>query len=337
MKVLGIETSCDETSAAVIETRGVEERKILSNIVATQIEFHQPYGGVVPEIASRQHIESIAHVVAKALDEAGTTLNAIDGIAATYTPGLLGALLVGLQYGKSLAFALKKPFIGVHHLEGHIHSVGLEEEVTFPYLGLIVSGGHTHLYLVKGLGEYQCLGATRDDACGEAFDKVAKLLNLGYPGGPEIQKTAVNGNINAFSFTRPKLGEASFDFSYSGIKTACLLKVKEQNGNLSPNFIRDLAASFQEAATGFLIERIEKSVKQHKIKTIAVVGGVAANRCLREKLKKMEGNIVDRCHIPPISLCTDNAAMIAYVGAQYLAKGVTSPLSLNAVATKNLC
>ncbi|OGQ37580.1 MAG: tRNA (adenosine(37)-N6)-threonylcarbamoyltransferase complex transferase subunit TsaD, partial [Deltaproteobacteria bacterium RIFCSPLOWO2_01_44_7] len=224
MKVLGIETSCDETAIAV-----VEGKKILSNVVASQAAAHAPYGGVVPEIASRHHVENLPVILEMALKEANISLEKIDAVAATHTPGLLGALLIGLQFGKSLAFALQKPFIGVNHLEGHLASVFLEnEELEYPYLGLIVSGGHTHLYLVKEFGCYQLLGATRDDACGEAYDKIAKMLGLGFPGGPLLDKTATRGNPKAFRFTQPKVGEC-LDFSFSGFKTAALLFVQKQN------------------------------------------------------------------------------------------------------------
>ena len=370
MKVLGIETSCDETAIAV-----VEGKKILSNVVASQAAAHAPYGGVVPEIASRHHVENLPVILEMALKEANISLEnihelvnlavrydheepplgieklleeaalqsdqdeldeKIDAVAATHTPGLLGALLIGLQFGKSLAFALQKPFIGVNHLEGHLASVFLEnEELEYPYLGLIVSGGHTHLYLVKEFGCYQLLGATRDDACGEAYDKIAKMLGLGFPGGPLLDKTATRGNPKAFRFTQPKVGEC-LDFSFSGFKTAALLFVQKQNGNTSQQFVQDLAASFQEAATNFLLDRLVKATKQYKLKKWAIVGGVAANSALRKKIAAVSSEYDCRTFIPSLPLCGDNGAMIAYVGSQYLKKGFASPFSLNAQATSEL-
>lgn len=336
MKVLGIETSCDETAAAVVEGRA-----ILSNVVASQHAVHAPFGGVVPELASRHHLEALPFVVNRALAEANLTLNDIDAVAATYAPGLLTALLVGLQYAKSLSFALNKPFVGVHHLEAHLHSVFLEHpRFDHPFLGLIVSGGHTHLYRVEGLGRYQLLGRTRDDAAGEAYDKVAKLLELGYPGGPRLDKLAGEGNKQAFRFTRPKMGQkmgnSSLDFSFSGIKTACLLQVQRQNGNLSSQFKKDMAASFQETVTDILIRRLDEALLRCGLKKIAVAGGVAANSELRKKLQRLgeEKNLV--LAIPSMPLCTDNAAMIAFVGGLYAEEKKFTPLSQNAFATCDL-
>lgn len=331
MKILGIETSCDETAAAVVENDTIQ-----SNIVESQFHFHEPFGGVVPEIASRSHIEVLPQIVAKALAGAKTSLQEIDGIAATYTPGLLPALLTGLQYAKSLSFALKKPFSGVNHLEGHLHAIFLEKQnVEYPFLGCVVSGGHTHLYLVKDFGKYETLGATRDDACGEAFDKVAKLLGLGFPGGPKLDICAQKGNPKAFRFTTPKLGKGSLEFSFSGLKTACLLKVKKE-GELSENFVQDLAASFQETATQFLMNRLLEAAKKYKLNRWVVCGGVAANSSLRQKLKSLTETENYQIFIPSISLCTDNAAMIAYVGGRQLKKQISSPLSLNAKAYTQL-
>lgn len=331
MKILGVETSCDETAIAI-----VEGKRILANIVSSQSKVHAPFGGVVPEIASRHHIENIPLVLDEALHQADLNLTQIDGVAATYAPGLLGALLVGLQYGKSLAFALNKPFVGVNHLEAHINSVFLEnKEVTYPFLALTVSGGHTHLFLVKEFGRYELLGGTRDDACGEAYDKVAKLLGLGYPGGPLIDKRAPLGNPKAFRFTKPKL-KGVFDFSFSGIKTACLLEVQKQNGKLSENFINDMCASFQEAAIGFLIDRLVFASHQLKVHNWVICGGVSANQGLRKKLETASKENDCRYFIPSIPLCTDNGAMIAYVGGRYLENGKHSPFSLNAQACSEL-
>ncbi len=356
MKILGIETSCDETAVAV-----VEGRKILSNIIASQGAVHAPFGGVVPEIASRHHIENLPAVLETALSKAQTRLSEIDVVAATYTPGLLPALLIGLQFGKALAFALKKPFIGVNHLEGHLNSVFLDDPLTptlgsaplapqvpralrlashkgrgsdidYPFLGFIVSGGHTHLYKVEAFGKYKLLGATRDDAAGEAFDKVAKLLGLGYPGGPRLDKIAQEGDPHAFRFTKPKLGDESLEFSFSGYKTAALLHVQKQNGNLSQNFVADLAASFQHAVTDFLIDRLSAAGRRHRLNNWVVTGGVAANKGLRQKLATFSKEAPCNLFLPPMELCTDNGAMIAYVGGEYGKRKKHSPLSLNAVA-----
>lgn len=331
MKILGIETSCDETAVGI-----VEDRHILSNVVASQAKIHAPFGGVVPEIASRYHVENLPIIIQEALDKAQLFFHDIEGITATYTPGLLGALLVGLQYAKALSLALKKPFVGVNHLEGHLNAVFLEKEVGYPYIGLIASGGHTHLYRVQNFGQYECLGATRDDACGEAYDKVAKLLGLGYPGGPLLEKEASQGNPQAFRFTKPKLKEASLDFSFSGVKTACLLEVKKQNGNISKQFRQDLAASFQEMVTSFLLDRLAQATEKYRIKRVVVTGGVAANQTLRKKLSDWANEANVSCLLPSIPLCTDNGAMIAYVGGQYLKRNKTSPLSLNALASSEL-
>ncbi|MBI4224490.1 MAG: tRNA (adenosine(37)-N6)-threonylcarbamoyltransferase complex transferase subunit TsaD [Deltaproteobacteria bacterium] len=332
MKILGIETSCDETAAAV-----VAEGKILSNVVASQTAAHAPFGGVVPEIASRHHVENLPAIVKEALRQAGCSLTDIDGIAATHTPGLLGALLVGLQYAKSLAFALNKPFVGVNHLEGHLNALFLEQnEIDYPYLGLIVSGGHTHLYRVKGFGHYELLGATRDDAAGEAFDKVAKLLGLGYPGGARLEALAAGGNPEAFRFTQPKMGNGTLDFSFSGVKTACLLQVKNQNGRLSEQFQKDLAAGFQEMVTNFLRERAAQAAKKYDLQNIVVSGGVACNQTLRQKLQGLARQEGLKISFPSPSLCTDNGAMIAYVGGEYLKRKQPSPWSLNARASSEL-
>lgn len=333
MKILGIETSCDETSAAI-----VDGRKVLSNVISSQGSIHSPFGGVVPEIAARHHVENLPHIIETALREAGLTLSDIDGIAATHAPGLLGALLVGLQYGKSLAFALGKPFVGVHHLEAHLHSVFLEhEEVEYPFIGFIVSGGHTHLYHVSEFGIYRLLGATRDDAVGEAFDKVAKLLGLGYPGGPRIDALAGRGDKTRFRLTEPRLKQGGpFDFSFSGVKTACLLLAKKEPQPLTEKFKADLAASFQEMATDYLVKRLTQALEKFQVNHCVIAGGVAANSGLRAKLARLSEEKSVRCFIPSIPLCTDNGAMIAYIGGRYLEQGISSPLHLNAFAQKPL-
>ena len=344
MKILGIETSCDETAVAV-----VEGRRILSNVIVSQNAAHAPFGGVVPEIASRHHIENLPAILEEALQQSNVRLAEIDAVAATFTPGLLPALLIGLQFAKSLAYALKKPFIGVNHLEGHLNSVFLDDPspqpsptrgegvpIEYPFLGLIVSGGHTHLYKVEEFGKYKLLGCTRDDAAGEAYDKVAKLLGLGYPGGPKLDKVAQLGNPKAFRFTKPKLGEDSLEFSFSGYKTAALLHVQKQNGDLSQNFVQDLAASFQEAVTDVLLDRIVAASRRHDLKNWVIAGGVAANKALRAKLETDAQENGCRQYVPPLNLCTDNGAMIAYVGGRHLENKKYSPLSLNAVAYSEL-
>lgn len=332
MKILGIETSCDETAAAV-----VDGRKVLSNVISSQASIHSPFGGVVPEIASRHHVENLPQIVETALREAGLLLSDIDGIAATHAPGLLGALLVGLQYGKSLAFALGKPFIGVHHLEAHLHSVFLEqEEIEYPFIGFIVSGGHTHLYHVPEFGCYQLVGSTCDDAVGEAYDKVAKLLGLGYPGGPRLDALAGRGDKTRFRLTEPRLKQGAFDFSFSGVKTACLLLTKKESRPLPEKFKADLAASFQEMATDYLVKRLAQALEKFQLNRCVVAGGVAANSALRAKLARLSEKKSIRFFIPSVPLCTDNGAMIAYTGGRYLEQGISSPLHLNAFAQQPL-
>ncbi len=335
MRVLGIESSCDETACAVIS--GDE---VLSNVVATQHEVHERYGGVVPELASRRHMENIVPIIRAALDEADLSMDDIDGVAVTHAPGLLGSLLVGLSAAKSIAYARDLPLVGVNHLEGHLNAASLEfGELPLPYVGLVVSGGHTSLYLVKGFGDYELMGATRDDAAGEAFDKVAKLLGLGYPGGPAIDKVSREGDPKAFRFTKPRFNsEESLDFSFSGIKTACLLKKREVEaaGRLDRTFVANLAASFQEAVVGILVERLIEAAKRSKAKAVVLAGGVAANGRLREVLAERAAAEGLEPFIPPMNLCTDNAAMIAYVGRKHLEAGERSDLKLNAVANREI-
>ncbi len=342
MLVLGIESSCDETAAAV-----VKDRRLLSSLVATQDEVHAKYGGVVPELASRRHMESVIPLTRGALSKAGVSIGDVDGIAVTCAPGLLGSLLVGIQFAKGIAFAAGKPIIGVNHLEGHLNAVRLErEDVPYPHIGLLVSGGHTSLYLVKGFGEYKLLGATRDDAAGEAFDKVAKLLNLGYPGGPIIDRLSEKGNPNAFRFTTPKFdhsakfgsGNPHLDFSFSGIKTAVLLNHRDQSakGAVSDQYVADLVSSFQEAVVRFLTDRAMAAANQTGARAVVLAGGVAANRHLRKRLEQRCAEANLECFIPSFGLCTDNAAMVAYVGARHLENGRKSDMSLNAVANQEI-
>ncbi len=339
MRILGIESSCDETAAAI-----VENGTIRSSIIATQHDVHERFGGVVPELASRRHLENIVPVIEGALADAQMTFADLDGIAVTYAPGLAGSLLVGLAAAKGIAFAQGLPLIGVNHLEGHLNAAALEcDDIVAPYVGLVVSGGHTSLYLVHGFGDYQLLGATRDDAAGEAFDKVAKLLGLGYPGGPAIDRAAERGNPLAFRFTPPKFRDASpFDFSFSGIKTAVLLLHKKQAQTTTNDpgeqeaFVCDLAASFQEAVVRILVDKVIEAATAHGAKTVVLAGGVAANRQLRQRLADKAQAAGIRAVIPPMALCTDNAAMIAHVGMLRLARGETSPLTLGVTANQEI-
>jgi N6-L-threonylcarbamoyladenine synthase len=330
MFVLAIETSCDDTGAAVI----LDGRKILSNVVSSQISIHQKYGGVVPELASRRHIESIVPIVTEALETAKVKLKDINGIAVTQGPGLVGSLLVGLSFAKSLAFATGLPFVGVNHIEAHLSAIFLEENPPrFPFIGLVVSGGHTSLFRVDGFGKYKRLGQTRDDAAGEAFDKVAKLLGLGYPGGPIIDELSKSGNPRAIRFPRPSLGKNSLDFSFSGLKTAVVNYVKsnpEPTGGYPEDLIWDIVSSFQEAVVDVLVKKTLQATQLQGLRRVVLSGGVAANRHLREKIKEEASLQKVKVYIPPPSFCTDNAAMVGVVGYEYLKRGIRSPLSLNA-------
>ena len=303
--VLGIDTSCDDTGIGIV--RG---SKVLANVVASQTALHARYGGVMPEQASREHLNVIDAVLQKALDDAGVSLKEVDAVAATFGPGLVGALLVGLTYGKSLAWSLDKPFIPVHHLEGHIASSLADSTLEPPFLCLIASGGHTSLFDVRAWGNYKELGKTRDDAAGEAFDKVARLLGLGYPGGPALSRAAENGADNAFKFTRPLQGQKGFDFSFSGLKTAAAVLLQKEPD--AP--VNDVAASFEKTVVESLVEVSSRAAKHTGYKDIVVAGGVAANKRLKEAFGTL-GLIV---HFPPLSLATDNGAMIALAAQQSL-------------------
>jgi len=329
MLVLAIESSCDETSAAVVR----DGRQVLSNIIASQVDVHARYGGVVPELASRKHVEAISIVIQEALEKAGVTLQDIEGIAVTRGPGLVGALLVGLSTAKAMAFALDIPLVGVHHIEGHILSPLLEQDISFPYLGLAVSGGHTHLYRVDGIGDYAILGRTLDDAAGEAFDKVAKLLGLGYPGGQVIDRLAAEGDPEAISFPRPLLHPKNLDFSFSGIKTAVLNQVKALGESLDDTQLRNVAAGFQAAVVEVLTAKTLRAAAEQGLKRVVVAGGVACNSGLRRSLLAAGPKAGLEVFFPSPGLCGDNAAMLAVAGNAYLEQGRRAPLDLNAVAS----
>ena len=333
MRVLGIETSCDETAAAIVERDEGDKAYIVSNIVWSQIEDHVPYGGVVPEIAARAHVEILDGLVKRALEEAKIELKDIDAIAATGGPGLIGGLIVGLMTAKALALAANKPFIAVNHLEGHALTAKLTNNLDYPYLLLLVSGGHTQVILVKGLGDYKRLGTTIDDALGEAFDKTAKLLGLPYPGGPIIEKLAAQGDSHRVELPRPLKGEKRLDFSFSGLKTAVRQAAMEM-APLSDKDIADIAASFELAVTDTLSDRVERSLAvfkndyPDKEASLVVAGGVASNKAIRNSLQKLCDTHGFRFIAPPIGLCTDNAAMIAYAGLQHFIHGDRSSFNI---------
>jgi N6-L-threonylcarbamoyladenine synthase len=326
MLVLGIESSCDETAAAV-----VNDGRIYSNIIASQIEIHSPFGGVVPEIASRKHLEVINPVIKQALNDANVTLKEIEGIAVTCGPGLIGSLLIGLSVAKAIAYASNIPFVGVNHLEGHIAAAFLSEKIPqTPFIALVVSGGHTSIYLVKNHYDFRVIGQTRDDAAGEAFDKAAKLLQLGYPGGVIIDKIAKRGNPEAVFF--PRAMKDSLDFSFSGLKTSLLTMLKKRGCDFNSEEIPDIAASYQEAIVDALIEKTIRAAQKNRVDRIVVCGGVAANSRLREKFTLETSAKKIELFIPPVILCTDNAAMIAARGEIMLKSGLRDGYDLNAVS-----
>jgi len=327
--VLGIETSCDETAVAVV----ADGCRILANLIASQTELHAQFGGVVPEVASRRHLETINPLLARALQEAGISWSQIDAVAVTQGPGLLGSLLVGVMTAKALAFALEVPLLAVNHLEAHIYANFLvTPDLPFPLLCLVVSGGHTDLFYLPRHGEYRLLGRTRDDAAGEAFDKVARAMGLGYPGGPAIERAAAGGNPAAVPLPRAYLEEESYDFSFSGLKTAVVnYLARAARGGTGVN-MADLAASFQQAVVEVLAEKVLRAADALRPAGIMLAGGVAANRALRETLLARAEPAGFRVHVPPPVLCTDNAAMVACTGYYKYLRGELAPLSVNAVA-----
>ena len=327
IRILGIESSCDETAASVV----LNGRKVLSNIISSQIDIHTLYGGVVPEIASRKHMERIDRVVNAALKESKVSIDDIDAIAVTYGPGLVGALLVGVSYAKSYAWALNKPLVGVHHIEGHICANYIEhEDLKPPFISLVVSGGHTHLVKVSDYGKYEILGRTRDDAAGEAFDKVARVIGLGYPGGPKIDKVSYEGNPNAYSFPRAKISENEYDFSFSGLKSAVLNELNSLKMNGQTYVQADVAASFQQAVVDVLVSHSMAAIDEYKPECFAIAGGVASNSHLRKAMEEACAAKGVRFYMPSPVYCTDNAAMIAVAGYHEYLAGNISGWDLNA-------
>lgn len=333
MLVLGIETSCDETAAAIVR----DGREIVSSVISSQIEIHKRFGGVVPELASREHLDKIVPIVNEAFSRAGIAMQAIDGIAVTAGPGLVGSLVVGVSYAKAMAFALNKPFVGVNHIEGHIYSVAFENPpVEYPALALVVSGGHTNIFHLPEPGKYRVLARTRDDAAGEAFDKVARLLGLGYPGGPIIERLAREGNPKAVKLAVPRMGDGLPDFSFSGLKTAITKHVRETGlqpvgGNDEPSAaVKDLAASFQSVVVRSLVSTLARVAAESPAKTWIVSGGVACNQALREAAEEAARQAEVPVYFPSRHLSTDNAAMIAAAGDVKLRAGERADLDLNA-------
>jgi len=331
--ILAIESSCDETAAAVVKNG----RDVLSNVIASQIDLHTLYGGVVPEIASRKHIEKINQVIQAALDEAGVTLSGIDAIGVTYGPGLVGALLVGTASAKAIAYALNKPLVGVHHIEGHIAANFIEhKELEPPFFSLVVSGGHTHLVRVNDYGRFDIIGRTRDDAAGEAFDKVARAIGLGYPGGPKIDKVSKEGNPDAIAFPRAHMEDAPFDFSFSGLKSAVLNYINGCRMKGEAYSQADVAASFQKAVTDVLVEHAMHAVEEYHMDKFAIAGGVASNSALREAMAKACAERKIEFYYPSPVYCTDNAAMIGVAAYYEYKNGTRHGWDLNAVPNLKL-
>src|ERR1044071_1059127 len=332
MLILGVETSCDDTAAAVLQ----DGRTILANMVSSQDQVHGPFGGVVPELASRQHIQNILPIVDGALTKAGIKLADLDGMAVTYGPGLVGSLLVGLSLVKGISFRSGIPYVGVNHLEAHLLAIHLEHEVPFPYIALLASGGHTLLYRVDGIGDYLYLGGTRDDAAGEAFDKVAKMMGLGYPGGRIIDQMAKNGDAKAIRFPRARFSKNSYEFSFSGIKTAVWHHVKNLDQRDSESCQADIAASFQEAVVDMLVQPAMRAAVHHSVPRIVLSGGVAANSRLRASMKEKAAGVGIDVFYPAPKFCTDNGAMIALAGYHSLQRGRRDDFQLNADADLTL-
>ncbi|OUR78973.1 tRNA (adenosine(37)-N6)-threonylcarbamoyltransferase complex transferase subunit TsaD [Alphaproteobacteria bacterium 46_93_T64] len=333
MIVLGLESSCDETAAAVVTADG----KILSNVVLSQVEEHAPFGGVVPEIAARAHVTQMDRLVSQAMSEAGINYSDLSGVAATAGPGLIGGVLVGLMTAKAISAVADIPLMGVNHLEGHALTVRMTDGISFPYLLLLVSGGHSQILVVEGVGKFRRLGTTIDDAVGEAFDKTAKMLGLGFPGGPAVEKAANKGDPKRFDLPRPMKGRPGCDFSFSGLKTAVRTALEKLGGTVTDQDKFDLAASFQLAATDALINRMKQALKIYKSdypegSNIVVAGGVAANQCLRAALDKLADDNGYKLVVPPPKLCTDNGAMIAWAGLERLRLGLTDDLDMAARA-----
>lgn len=339
MLILGIESSCDETAAAIVRNG----REILSSVISSQIDLHKPFGGVVPELASREHLEKIEPIVDEALMQAGTTLSEIDAIAVTQGPGLIGSLLVGVCFAKALAYGMKVPLVGVNHIEGHVFSVIFENPaIEYPALALVVSGGHTNLFLVPSAGQYKIVSRTRDDAAGEAFDKVAKMLGLEYPGGPVIDRLATEGDPAAVRFTRAKISDGRPDFSFSGLKTAVSRYLRDNNikpveaGHAPGQVIKDLAASFQSAVVNALVDTTEQQARKLGARTLIVAGGVASNSVLRRSAQSAADKLGVPVYFPSRHLSTDNAAMIAAAGFFHLNRGQTADLSMTADVSMRL-
>lgn len=327
MIILGIESSCDETAAAVVR----DGRVLLSSVIASQVDVHARYGGVVPEIASRKHIEAIAPAILKALKDAGLTLDNIEGVAVTRGPGLIGSLLVGLSAAKALSYVRHLPLVGVNHLEGHVAAIFLTDPPpALPFIALVVSGGHTTIYLVEDFHRFGILGQTRDDAAGEAFDKAAKLLEIGYPGGVMIDRLAKEGNRKAFAF--PRAMKDGLDFSFSGLKTSLLMRLRKRGTPFSLEELPDVAASYQEAIVAVLVEKTLRAAALNSVSRIVICGGVASNTRLRERFRDEAARFGIDFYVPPPALCTDNAAMIAVVGEHLLREGYSDSLNLNAVS-----
>lgn len=331
--ILGIESSCDETAASVVKNG----REVLSNVISSQIDIHTLYGGVVPEIASRKHVERVNQVIEQALLEAKVSLDDITAIAVTYGPGLVGALLVGVNVAKAICFARNIPLVGVHHIEGHISANYIEhKDLKPPFMSLVISGGHTNLIMVEEYGKYKIIGRTRDDAAGEAFDKVARAIGLGYPGGPKIDKVAKTGNKEAIAFPRAKIDGAEYDFSFSGLKSAVLNYLNSCQMKEEEIVVEDVAASFQEAVVDVLVDRSVRAMREYEVKDFAIAGGVASNTALRAAMKSACEKEGLAFYHPSLVYCTDNAAMIAVAGYYEYLDGTRHGYDLNAVPNLQL-